>query len=243
MDNNFKSIVAQNIYYLRTQNSMTQFELGEKLNYSDKAISKWERGDSIPDAYVLKKMSELFGVTVDYILSEHTEQERKLEPKPTKMSNAMLANVIMIGIGTIALLVFILLAIITKIYHWQIFIYAIPAILIVGIVFSVILKSKIMGIISISGLCWSILLVIYFALWSFRNDYATWMILLLGLPIQLIVIFSYKMRISIKLIPKELEKQPQHHGLHSRFFCGYSQPYGTAFVAGTPRLRAIRGWP
>lgn len=209
MDNNFKSIVAQNIYYLRTQNSMTQFELGEKLNYSDKAISKWERGDSVPDAYVLKKMSELFGVTVDYILSEHTEQERKLEPKPTKMSNAMLANVIMIGIGTIALLVFILLAIITKIYHWQIFIYAIPAILIVGIVFSVILKSKIMGIISISGLCWSILLVIYFALWSFRNDYATWMILLLGLPIQLIVIFSYKMRISIKLIPKELEKQPQ----------------------------------
>lgn len=209
MDNNFKSIVAQNIYYLRTQNHMTQFELGEKLNYSDKAISKWERGDSIPDAYVLKRMSELFGVTVDYILSEHTEQERKLEPRPTKMSNAMLANVIMIGIATVALLVFILLAITTKIYHWQIFIYAVPAIIIVGIVFSVILKNKIMGIISVSGLCWSILLVIYFALWSFRNDYATWMILLLGLPIQLIVIFSYKMRISIKLIPKELEKTTQ----------------------------------
>ena len=204
-----KQILAKNITALRQSRRMTQLDLAEKLNYSDKAISKWERGDSIPDAYVLKKMSELFGVTVDYILSEHTEQERKLEPKPTKMSKAMLANVIMIGIGTIALLVFILLAIITKIYHWQIFIYAIPAILIVGIVFSVILKSKIMGIISISGLCWSILLVIYFALWSFRNDYATWMILLLGLPIQLIVIFSYKMRISIKLIPKELEKQPQ----------------------------------
>ena len=210
MDNNFKSIVAQNIYYLRTQNSMTQFELGEKLNYSDKAISKWERGDSIPDAYVLKKMSELFGVTVDYILSEHTEHERKLEPKKTKMSLAMLANVIMISIATVALLVFVIIAIADKgNYQWQIFIYAIPAIIIVGIVFSVILKSKIMGVISVSGLCWSILLVIYFALWSFRNDYATWMILLLGLPIQLIVIFSYKMRISIKLIPKELEKQPQ----------------------------------
>ena len=210
MDNNFKSIVAQNIYYLRTQNSMTQFELGEKLNYSDKAISKWERGDSIPDAYVLKKMSELFGVTVDYILSEHTEQERKLEPKKTKMSLAMLANVIMISIATVALLVFVIIAIADKgNYQWQIFIYAIPAIIIVGIVFSVILKNKIMGVISVSGLCWSILLVIYFALWSFRNDYATWMILLLGLPIQLIVIFSYKMRISIKLIPKELEKTTQ----------------------------------
>ena len=210
MDNNFKSIVAQNIYYLRTQNSMTQFELGEKLNYSDKAISKWERGDSIPDAYVLKKMGELFGVTVDYILSEHTEQERKLEPKKTKMSLTMLANVIMISIATVALLVFVIIAIADKgNYQWQIFIYAIPAIIIVGIVFSVILKSKIMGVISVSGLCWSILLVIYFALWSFRNDYATWMILLLGLPIQLIVIFSYKMRISIKIIPKELEKTTQ----------------------------------
>ena len=88
MDNNFKSVVAQNIYYLRTQNHMTQFELGEKLNYSDKAISKWERGDSIPDAYVLKKMSELFGVTVDYILSEHTEQERKLESILKKINGA-----------------------------------------------------------------------------------------------------------------------------------------------------------
>lgn len=210
MDNNFKSIVAQNIYYLRTQNFMTQFELGEKLNYSDKAISKWERGDGIPDAYVLKKMSELFGVTVDYILSEHTEQERKLEPKKTKMSLAMLANIIMISIATVALLVFVIIAIADKgNYQWQIFIYAIPAIIIVGIVFSVILKNKIMGVISVSGLCWSILLVIYFALWSFRNDYATWMILLLGLPIQLIVIFSYKMRISIKLIPKELDKTTQ----------------------------------
>ena len=194
---------------LRKMRKISQLKLAMDLNMNQNTISRYENLEREADYETLVKIADYFGVTVDYILSEHTEQERKLEPKPTKMSKAMLANVIMIGIGTIALLVFILLAIITKIYHWQIFIYAIPAILIVGIVFSVILKSKIMGIISISGLCWSILLVIYFALWSFRNDYATWMILLLGLPIQLIVIFSYKMRISIKLIPKELEKQPQ----------------------------------
>lgn len=202
MDNNFKMIVAQNIFYLRTQNQMTQLELGEKLNYSDKAISKWERGDSIPDAYVLKKMGELFGVSVDYILTEHNEQERKVDTKPSRIAKAMLANVIMIGIATVALLVYIILAIF-RINYWQIFIYAIPAILIVGIVFSFILNNKIMGIISVSGLVWSILLVIYFALWSYRHDYATWMILLLGIPIQLIVIFSFKMKISIKLIPKD----------------------------------------
>ena len=111
MDNNFKMIVAQNIFYLRTQNQMTQLELGEKLNYSDKAISKWERGDGIPDAFVLKKMSELFGVTVDYILTEHNEQERKVDTKPSRIAKAMLANVIMIGIATVALLVYIILAV------------------------------------------------------------------------------------------------------------------------------------
>ena len=47
---------------------MTQAELGQRLNYSDKSISKWERGEAIPDAFVLTQMAELFGVTVDYLL-------------------------------------------------------------------------------------------------------------------------------------------------------------------------------
>ncbi len=212
MDNSFKLIVAQNIFYLRTQNQMTQLELAQKLNYSDKAISKWERGDSVPDAFVLKKMAELFEVTVDYILTEHNEQERKVDTKPVQKAKAMLANVIMISIATVALLVFIILAITTKVYHWQIFIYAIPAIIIVGIVFSFILKNKIMGIISISALIWSILLVIYFALWSFRDSYATWMILLVGVPAQIIVLLSFKIKITLKIIKKkseQTEKQPQ----------------------------------
>ncbi|MBO5356595.1 MAG: helix-turn-helix domain-containing protein [Clostridia bacterium] len=212
MDNSFKLIVAQNIFYLRTQNQMTQLELAQKLNYSDKAISKWERGDSVPDAFVLKKMAELFGVTVDYILTEHNERERKVDTKPAQKAKAMLANVIMISIATVALLVFIILAITTKVYHWQIFIYAIPAIIIVGIVFSFILKNKIMGIISISALIWSILLVIYFALWSFRDSYATWMILLVGVPAQIIVLLSFKIKITLKIIKKkseQTEKQPQ----------------------------------
>lgn len=209
MDNSFKLIVAQNIFYLRTQNQMTQLELAKELNYSDKAISKWERGDGIPDAYVLKKMSELFDVTVDYILTEHNEQERKIDTKPAKKAKAMLANVIMISIATVALLVFVILAIATKVYHWQIFIYVVPAIIIVGIVFSFILKNKIIGIVSISALIWSILLVIYFALWDLRDSYATWMILLVGIPAQLIVLLSFKIKITIKITQKQPKQTEQ----------------------------------
>ena len=42
-----KKVIAQNITELRLLGGMTQAELGEKLNYSDKTVSKWERGDSL----------------------------------------------------------------------------------------------------------------------------------------------------------------------------------------------------
>ena len=73
-----KSIVAKNITDLRLMNNMTQAEVGEKLSYSDKTISKWERGESSPDIAVLVKIAELYGVTVDYLVrAEHTEDTVK----------------------------------------------------------------------------------------------------------------------------------------------------------------------
>ena len=74
-----KSIIAENITALRKGSSMTQIELAEKLNYSDKAISKWERGESVPDITVLKTIADMFGVTVDYLLvREHISEDQEL---------------------------------------------------------------------------------------------------------------------------------------------------------------------
>ena len=61
-ENEFKQIVARNITNLRKTNGLTQLELAEKLNYSDKAISKWERGESLPDVYMLQVIAEMFGI-------------------------------------------------------------------------------------------------------------------------------------------------------------------------------------
>ena len=63
-----KIIFARNLIMLRKQMKLTQIELAEKINYSDKAVSKWERGESIPDVSVLLSLASLFGVTIDYIL-------------------------------------------------------------------------------------------------------------------------------------------------------------------------------
>ena len=60
-------IIAKNITELRKKNGLTQAELAEKLNYSDKAVSKWEKGESLPGIEVLYKLGELYGVSLDYI--------------------------------------------------------------------------------------------------------------------------------------------------------------------------------
>ena len=72
-----KTVIAKNIVSLRKANHLTQTELADKLNYSDKAVSKWERGDSLPDVIVLKQIADLFGVTLDYLVqSEHRQETR-----------------------------------------------------------------------------------------------------------------------------------------------------------------------
>ena len=69
----FKLTFASNLIRLRTAAGLTQAELGEKLSYSDKSVSKWERAESLPDAFVLQKMAGIFGVSIDYLLTGHDE--------------------------------------------------------------------------------------------------------------------------------------------------------------------------
>ncbi len=65
MTANWKETLATNLARLRREKGLTQAELGEKLNYSDKSISKWERGEGVPDLQVMVALSELYGVSLD----------------------------------------------------------------------------------------------------------------------------------------------------------------------------------
>ena len=198
----FKDVVAQNIYYLRTKNHMTQFELGERLNYSDKAISKWERGDAVPDAFVLKKIADLFEVTVDYILVPHSEQDQKRDTKSIKHVKNIIAMIAAIIVFTIALAIFVIIALCTdgELYLWQIFIYAIPVVATVELIFASIWSRKMYKIfLSVSLLLWGIILTVYFAI----ADYSMWLLFILGIPIQLIILFAFGIKISIKFSQKE----------------------------------------
>lgn len=66
-----RAIIAANVSRLRLERGLTQQELANQLNYSDKAVSKWERGESVPDISVLARIAAIFGVTVDYLITDH----------------------------------------------------------------------------------------------------------------------------------------------------------------------------
>ena len=135
-----KATIASNLIRLRLASGMTQAEVGEKLNYSDKAISKWERGDVTTDVFVLMQIADVFGVDVDYLLKQHNEIEPVIYTRPDSGSytTKMITLVTILGIWTVALFVFVILWICGMVV-WQVFVYAVPvSFIIAALVLSII---------------------------------------------------------------------------------------------------------
>ncbi|MGE5494960.1 MAG: helix-turn-helix domain-containing protein [Burkholderiales bacterium] len=184
-----KSVVAMNITLLRKGRNWTQTELAEKLNYSDKAVSKWERGESIPDVTVLKRIADLFGVTVDYLL----EAEHKVKiipvPKQKKRNRLIIALLSASSVFLVATVLFVFSGILPAALiepAWMIYIYALPVALIVLLVFNSIWGKRAVNIAIITLLVWSALLAVYL---SFRAD-NIWLIFVIGVPAQVIILLS-----------------------------------------------------
>ena len=190
-----KVITASNIINLRTAKGMTQAELGELLSYSDKSVSKWERAEAVPDAYVLKKMSEIFGVTVDYILNSHDSWEKPESFKKAERGfrSKVITAVTIAGIWTLAFLVYIIGWLLESNW-WLLFIYALPVSLITFLVLNSVWESGKNNRHIIYALVASIFLTIYLTFVS----YNPWQILLLIIPAELIVFLSFRIKKSHK---------------------------------------------
>lgn len=81
----WKHIAAANMVRLRKASGMTQLQLAEQLHYSDKAVSKWERGESLPDLAVMKQLADFYGIRIDDFLKDPdapAETPAEAEPLP-----------------------------------------------------------------------------------------------------------------------------------------------------------------
>lgn len=182
-----KTNFSQNLIKLRHMHNLTQLQLAEKLNYSDKSISKWEVGSVLPDIETLTNIAEFFGVTVNTLIY----------PQKKKISLAFLKN----HLFTTLIAFFAVWLVATIVYYvmdfawdlerlWLVFIVAIPISFVVLIVFVSMWFKKIWLILSISGLLWSILLNIYLIV----NNYHLWFIFIVGVVGQIVVLLSSQLK-------------------------------------------------
>lgn len=190
-----KPIIAKNITALRQEHKMTQIELAEKLNYSDKAVSKWERGESIPDIGVLKAIADLFEVKVDYLLEE-SHQELPVAvielPPKSRRNQAVVTVLSVILVWFIATLGYVLLDICldNSPLRWLVLLYAMPVSSIVWLVLNSVWFNRRRNFGIISVLMWTALISLVVTLVTY--GISAWQLLILGILGQVAIIaWSY----------------------------------------------------
>lgn len=181
--------IGKNIMRLRKMANMTQLDLAEKLNYSDKSISKWEQGNGIPDVRILVRLAELFNVSVDDLVREHKEKE--VLPRNTKLLRRIIILMLSVGLcWLIAVVGFVLFHIFLDMpYVWLAFLFAVPASAIVVLVFSCIWGWKWARVVSLSVLIWTALAVV--CVTSYLYGHAIWLVFLIGVPLQVLALFFF----------------------------------------------------
>lgn len=185
-----KSTVAKNLTELRLLNNMTQMELAEKLSYSDKTISKWERGESSPDISVLVEIAELFGVTLDYLVRSENVEEKAAENriKEEKYNHRVINYLTEGGVWCAVILAFIITSLVSpsSTFQWLYFVYALPVVAIIRLVFNSVWFNPRHNYFIVSFLLWSILSAIHITFLYFKINIS--LIFLIGVAGQIIII-------------------------------------------------------
>lgn len=204
-DEKLKNQLGANIVMYRKRSGLTQAKLAERLNYSDKAVSKWERGESMPDVLTLVQLAELFDVKVDDLIRdpeeipentggriEHVMEaavEKTLKRKANKRVILSLSSLL---VWFVALLVFVVVSSLDIPRSWIAFLYAIPADAIVQLSLRSAWGDFRWNKTLISILMWGGLLSLYASLKLFVHV-DIWKLFLLGIPGQLAVLLWFRM--------------------------------------------------
>lgn len=204
-DEKLKDQLGANIVMYRKKNGLTQAGLAEKLNYSDKAVSKWERGESMPDVLTLVQLAELFEITVNDLLTDpdalpettgkvekvmEMAVERATKNKANKRSILGLSS---LCVWFVALFLFVVFSSLDVPKSWIAFIYAIPADAVVRLSLRSAWKDFRWNKLLVSVIMWGGLLSVYMTLLLFFS-LNIWKIFLLGIPGQIAILLAFRIK-------------------------------------------------
>lgn len=165
VDEIIRETVAKNISQYRKDSGLTQFELSEKINYSDKSISKWERGEGIPDVPTLMQLSEIFGVTINDLVYSQDVLESKKEINGDSTSGRFTWGhyfITLLSVGGVWLVAFLTICFfqflapeIAAVWDSRILCYAAPACFLVWLVLAILWWPFVWRFVCITGMIWS----------------------------------------------------------------------------------------
>lgn len=184
-----EQIVAANLADLRKARGWTQAELAERINYSDKSVSKWERGDGLPDLKVLTQLASLYGVSLDTFVTENAAHEIEQIQKPRgRLSLRILTELLAVSIVFLAVtVIYVLLSFYAKLNLWTLFTWAVPLSFGILTVLNIRWNYRVCAIVFGSLLSWSFLTALYLQL----LQHNVWMLYIVGIPAQAaIILFS-----------------------------------------------------
>ena len=195
-----KKIVAKNLANLRKNKKLTQTELAEKFGYSDKAISKWENGDNLPDIQTLYQLCEFYNVTLDFLVNEQ-DFEDKIKyinhlNRKVIINNSMIELLYCSFVWILAVIIYIYLLIFSEFDYWQIFVWALPATSLVMLLFSKVWKQKIYTFVVRSLFFWTLVIACYIQFIQFN----IWPLFFLMIPIQVALILTIAINDKLKII-------------------------------------------
>lgn len=188
--NNVKEMLPKNLVKLRSESKMTQSEVAEKLNYTDKSVSKWERGESIPPIDVLKDLADLYGVSLDYLVgnTENGSYDRRYTSKANNTNKVVIMLLAVSLVWIVATVLYAYGIIFAQSSFWTLFVGAVPLTTVVLIVFNGIWGKRKFTFILISVLIWTLITTIYLVFLTTPSRYNLWAIFIIGIPLQVATI-------------------------------------------------------
>lgn len=211
MENNkdINKIIGKNLLALRKDKKLTQVELAEMFNYSDKSISKWETGESLPSIEVLYELSKFYGTSLDSLTREDFQIEK---PETKKARDKLLpAHLVITLLATsvvwlLATILFVSVKLTYSINYSIIFLWALPISCIVLLIFNAIWGKNYLMFVILSLLNWSLLTSIHLQV-LIGMPHNIWPIYLLGIPLQIaIILWAILLQ---KPRTKQREKKPK----------------------------------
>lgn len=176
-----RQIIGKNLSELRKRHGLTQFELAEKFNYTDRAISKWENGDTLPDVEVLYNLCEFYGVTIDYLTHEENHQFVKKTDPLSAWNKIAITALVSSVVWMLATVIFVFTMLKGSNPFWQAFIWAVPVNSVLLVIFNhTYFHKRLVTFIAWSLFIWAVLAGTYLTI----LDYSLWPLFLLGAPTQ-----------------------------------------------------------